>query len=265
MAPFSRPAPVRGAASLPPVQVVYYRRLKFQRVYPIVVRWPKGTGPIAGQKLTVRLVAPGAQVVPEEQTLDAGKPNDQATFHVTPLARGWLAGQRLEILQDGRKVQELPLGSRAVTHRLTWSLLALTFIVPWLINSYVKHSPYREIELINARTGAKMHKINAQVAEAFDWYVSENVPAMPELINDYVPSANDALVAARQETADIYGALVNASQTEPYAFYGGLVMAGLTLAAALLRRDVRRKRIGAPIPLASVAVKREEELAVATA
>ena len=37
------------------------------------------------------------------------RPDAEATFYVTPLARGWLRGERLEVLVNGRKVQELRL------------------------------------------------------------------------------------------------------------------------------------------------------------
>src|SRR5262245_57073851 len=97
------PTPVRsasssGGASLPPVEVAYYRRMKLQRVYPFVVCWRRGARPTPGEKVTVRLLMAGAQVLPAEQALDAGNPNAQATFFVTPLARGWLRAQRLEIV-----------------------------------------------------------------------------------------------------------------------------------------------------------------------
>src|SRR5688572_29933558 len=110
------PPPVRSASSrsepsLPSVEVSYYRRMKLQRVYPFVVRWRKGAAPAPREKVTLRLLMAGAQVLPTEQTLDAGKPDAQETFYVTPLARGWLRAQRLEILHNGRKVQELPLAS----------------------------------------------------------------------------------------------------------------------------------------------------------
>src|SRR4051812_29289199 len=118
-----RAAPQRAAGSgqdygratgAPQVQVHYYRRMRPNRVYPVVVSW-KGAARTAAP-VTVRLVMAGAQVVPPEQTLEPGR-DERATFYVTPLARGWLRGERVEVLQDGRKVQEIRLPCKATTQR----------------------------------------------------------------------------------------------------------------------------------------------------
>src|SRR5437899_1477134 len=118
------------ATGAPQVQVRYYRRMRPNRVYPVVVGWRGGAR--AAAPVTVRLVMAGAQVVPAEQTLEAGG-DGRATFYVTPLVRGWLRGERLEVLQDGRKVQEIRLPCKATTQRLTWLLLFLTIFVAWWV------------------------------------------------------------------------------------------------------------------------------------
>jgi hypothetical protein len=74
----------------------------------------------------------GAQVVPAEQTLEPGG-DGRVTFNVTPIARGWLRGERLEVLQGGRKVQEIRLPCKATTQRLTWLLLFLTIFTAWWV------------------------------------------------------------------------------------------------------------------------------------
>src|SRR5689334_7664682 len=86
--------------SLGPVQVRYYKKMKLQRVYPVVVRWgrrdrraPAGTPPI-----TLRLLMGGAQVVPAEQQISANDPDATATFYVTPVATGSLRNEKLEVL-----------------------------------------------------------------------------------------------------------------------------------------------------------------------
>jgi hypothetical protein len=125
------------------VQVRYYRRMRPNRVYPVVVSWResgRGPGPVV-----VRLLMAGAQVVPAEQTLDPANPDDRATFYVTPLARGWLRGERLEVLQNGRKVQEIRLPCKVTTQWLTWVLLLLTIVVGWWVVPLLVE-PIREAE-----------------------------------------------------------------------------------------------------------------------
>lgn len=133
--------PQRAAASLPPLTVRYFKRMRRQRVYAVVVSC-ETTGRVRPpDPLVLRLVMAGAQVVPSEHTLDPSKPKPQVTFFVTPLARGWLKGERLEVIQGGKKVQEVKLPSKVTTQRLTWVLLALTFLVPWYIVPYFTTSP----------------------------------------------------------------------------------------------------------------------------
>src|SRR5262245_2260484 len=121
---------VGRATGAPQVQVRYYHRMRPNRVYPVVVSWKGGAR--AAAPVTVRLVMAGAQVVPAEQTLEPGG-DGRVTFHVTPIARGWLRGERLEVLQDGRKVQEIRLPCKATTQRLTWLLLLLTIFTVWWV------------------------------------------------------------------------------------------------------------------------------------
>ena len=83
--------------------------------------------------MQVRLIMAGAQVVPAEQTLDPSDGDAKVTFYVTPLAKGWLRGERVEVLQNGRKVGELRTAAKVTTQRLTLALLVLTFLVPWLL------------------------------------------------------------------------------------------------------------------------------------
>jgi hypothetical protein len=269
---------------LAPVQVSFYRRMKFQRVYPVVVRWKKGAVPAAGKKVGLRLLLAGAQVLPTEQPLDAGKSNDQVTFYVTPLAKGWLRAQRLEILLDGRKVQEVPLASKVVTQRLTWFLLLMALLVPWLIHAHIRNSPFieREMVLVDDERGRKVVRLDAKTFYVQDdkgnkkvktleqqvrenW--AQNVPEMPgtdkeevgETVADYVSMINDGLVTARDWTAEQYAYVVDTSQTAPYSAYGGMIFLGLTLLSALMHMDVRRKRTSKPIPLPQAARMREEE------
>src|SRR5262249_27724795 len=128
--------------------------MNLQRVYPLVVEVPRPWGKAAPttsvDPVIVRPVIPGALVAPAEQRLDASKPGSQVTFQVTPLARGKLPGARLELQQPGHAVQTLPLGMKAVTRRMTWVLLALTFLLPlgllWVHYNPIKGNVPREMK-----------------------------------------------------------------------------------------------------------------------
>jgi hypothetical protein len=120
--------------TITPLVVRYPRRMRPHRVHTVTVGWrslekPRlspGTGPF-----TVRLIMPGTQVVPTEQPIDPSKPTARATFYVTPLARrGWLRGERLEVLYDGEKLQEIGLPTKVVSQLATWILLFLTIFLP---------------------------------------------------------------------------------------------------------------------------------------
>lgn len=244
------PAPIRSKSAgrpatqpsheWPAVQVTYYRRMKAQRVYPWVVRWSKGATPPAANRVVVRLLTAGAQVLPSEQPL-ASKADAQATFYVTPLARGWLKAQRLEVLLDGRKVQELPLASKVVSHRLTWFFFLMIFLGPWLVHVLLTHSPLQDLSV-------------PQIKKEF----AENSPELPAFAE---PQLGDPLRQARDWTAEMVADLVHSSQHQPYAVYAALIFFGLFVAAALMKRDVRRRRVGTPVPLPSrsVATADEEE------
>lgn len=127
----------RALTEQPCLTVRYMRRMKARRVYVYEVSWEAGRRPVEAAPLTVRLVVPGAQVVPAERPLGTRPPADRALFYVTPLAEGWLRGGRLEILAEERKVKEAPLPSRVVSQRSTWLFLALTFVLPWLWKVYI--------------------------------------------------------------------------------------------------------------------------------
>src|SRR5688572_25987131 len=123
----------RSEPTVPPLVVRYPRRLRPQKVYTVQVSWKTREKPkVAGARpYTVRLVMAGAQVVPAEQWMDPNKPAARANFYVTSLARrGWLKGERLEVLADGEKVQEIGLPAKVTTQRTTWILLLLTFLIP---------------------------------------------------------------------------------------------------------------------------------------
>lgn len=138
--PAGRPART-SANTLSPLRITYYRRMHRQRVYPVTIGWnSKDRAPAGAKPVKLRLLMAGAQIVPTEQTLDPAKTDGVANFYVTPLARGNLYGERLEVLIDDRKVQEVPLSCKVTSQRMTLFLLALAFIIPTLMLHYGKYS-----------------------------------------------------------------------------------------------------------------------------
>jgi hypothetical protein len=137
----ARRDPVRAKPAEYKLQVSYYCTMKAQRVYPLVVEVPRGKGAVAAEAPTgivvlLRPVVPGALVAPAELPLEVSRPGAQATFHVTPLARGRLPAARVRVLCDGRPVQELPARMVVKNQRLAWALLLLALVVPPLLAYY---------------------------------------------------------------------------------------------------------------------------------
>lgn len=139
------PARTPSLKSVRPQLVIRYpRRMRPARQYTAVASWQgheAGTTAGSGGPFTVRLVLPGTQVVPSERPLDPATPKARATFYVTPLAKGELRGGRLEVLQDGRKVEELALPVRVASGHRPWLLLALAVVIPWFLLTQVQTAP----------------------------------------------------------------------------------------------------------------------------
>src|SRR5439155_15066503 len=83
--------------------------------------------------IPVRLVIPGAALLPAEQTLEPTSFGpEEATFHVTPLAEGELPDSRLEVFRHG-KLEAIPLSVRCAGHHALAWMAALTVVVPLLL------------------------------------------------------------------------------------------------------------------------------------
>jgi hypothetical protein len=140
--PPTQKAPVpearRETGAGPYLAVRYWKRMRIQKVYPVLVSF-SGQGDHA--PVAVRVVVAGAQVVPAEQVMDPSNPGEKATFYVTPLANGSLRGERVEVLQDGKKIQELRLPSTVTSQKGTLVWLFLAFFIPWLMLHYLEYSP----------------------------------------------------------------------------------------------------------------------------
>src|SRR5262249_44845369 len=120
------------------------------------------------------------------QPLDPAKPDAKAVFYVTPLAKGWLRHECLEVLLGGRKVQEMPLATKVTTQHMTWALLILAFLVPWVLYNYVQNSPL-ETAIVGKTPG-----------EALAIKIAKVVPDTPALIKDNVPFIHDRLIDFRE-------------------------------------------------------------------
>jgi hypothetical protein len=135
----SQRTPVRReTASGPHLTVRYWKRMRIHKVYPVTV---SSSGEGDAEPVTVRLLMAGAQVVPAEQPMDVGAAGETVTFYVTPLAKGYLRGERLEVLQGGRKIQEIRMPSRVTSQWGTVIWLFWAFFIPWLLLHYFEYSP----------------------------------------------------------------------------------------------------------------------------
>ncbi|MBM4067569.1 MAG: hypothetical protein FJ271_01285 [Planctomycetes bacterium] len=246
----ARPMPKRPENTLSPLRIVYYRRMRLQHVYTFKISWSgkEGVRPPAGARpVTLRLLMAGAQVVPSEQMLDPAKPDASASFHVTPLAKGHLRGERLEVLIDDRKVQEVRLRSSVTSQRLTFVLLALTFLVPWFLLHYCKYSVLRE------RNSKEFAMLVRTPGALLDARVKENVPEVPEFIVSNAPMVANWLDETRDHLTNIYQLLVQSNDRYPLAFYSALALLFLTLVSWRLRGAKRKKLTSQPIPLPALA------------
>jgi hypothetical protein len=224
----------RGSSrTLPPLVVRYTSRMKRQRVYPCEVRWGSGKR-AAGTTLapiTVRLVMAGAQVVPSERTLDPNRANDRALFYVTPLAKGWLRGERLEVLEDGRKVQEIPLPAKVVSQRATLVLLLLTIFLPWLWQEWIR-GPLPTLP-----------------GDPVEHFLAANSPHVADFIKSNVPAAAGFLIDLRVDIKDALNWVHYQAWEYPITYYLAAGLLVLTLLSAFLHRTRRKRRVGKPIPL----------------
>jgi hypothetical protein len=136
--PSQRTPVKREAPTTPSLVVKYWKRMRINKVYPVVVRF---AGEVEGDPITVRLVMAGAQVVPAEHAMDPGNAGETATFYVTPIANGSLRGEKLEVIQGGRKIQEIRMPSRVTSQKSTLVWLFLALFIPWLLLHYLEYSP----------------------------------------------------------------------------------------------------------------------------
>ena len=250
----SRPRSARSArdgdTNLAPLRIHYFRRMKPNRVYPWTVSWPSAAK--ADQDLTLRLLIAGAQVVPAEQTLRAGDSKAQVVFHVTPIAKGWLKGQRLEVLAGGRKIQEIPLASKVISQRRTLVLFFLAFFVPFIIWNYFHFTliQFRPADHKN-RTDTFIDTPN--VIKKTDEMVAnfKDVADPPRAVKDILPQAvKDTLDDhTHRVVVSFYIEICKSLREYKAGFYLGLLFFILALFSWFFSRQVSKTAQGRPLPL----------------
>ena len=230
------------------VQVRYYRRMKPNRTYPVVVSW--NTGGRTASPVTVRLVMAGAQVVPAEQTLEPGA-DARATFFVTPIARGWLRGERLEVLQDGRKVQEISLPAKATTQRTTWLLLLLTLFVAWWIVPFLTEPVVEHEDQTWEQKLSDTPPVEIKGVRAIERRLDRSLPRVLPAIRKHLPD-----VAEKLEDVPAYVAssfyIINdyqRSQNIPIAESLLGLMILLTVGSWFVHLERRKRRVGKALPV----------------
>jgi hypothetical protein len=241
--------PTKTERTLPPLVVRYPRRMRPQKPYVVQVSWQSREKSKLGssEPYSVRLIMAGAQVLPSERQMDPAKPTNRAVFYVTPLARrGWLKGERLEVLREGAKVQEIALPAKVATQRKTWLLLLLAVLIPWFLITHVQLS---EDEYLDQYKGASK-KPWRTVLQGLE----TNTPIMTEEVtqgvNEFCESINlpEAYlwvhrVVTRDEvfTNDgIYAAHL--------PFWIGVAFLGLALLSWFTHREKFKYATGKPLP-----------------
>jgi hypothetical protein len=205
--------------------------MKPRKAYPLEVSWSEMPRPIGTVKqVTVRLLAAGAQIVPAEHTLDASRPEVNATFFVTPLVMSWIRAQRLEVIVQGRKVQEIPLETKVVCHRWSWLFLGLAILLPWLLTALRDGEP-------------------GSVKSA----IQRNVPDLADAIRNVVPAGQTWWAAGREWIGDRCDDVQGFVRAHNVIFPTIVVCVLLALWSAFRHRDRRGKRWSNPIPVAATA------------
>jgi hypothetical protein len=222
MPPVSQPAP-----GLPVLKVHFFRRMKQNRVYPVTISWGGLPRPIGSNKnVTVRLLGAGAQIVPSEQVLDITRPDQKAIFFVTPLAMGWLRAQRVEVVLQGRKVQEVPIASKVVCQCWAGFWFILACVLPWVLIWWRGTDPQWLSNMIE-----------------------RNVPALPALVGDNVPALDNLWNNLTWWVGELYARFNRFNQQHLLAFPVGIGLLLLSLWLLITHRDRTSNRWSQPIVL----------------
>lgn len=251
----------RSGRTLAPLVVRYPRRMRPQKVYSVTVSWREKPKAAGTAPFVVRLVMPGTQVVPSERTMDPARPSDRAIFYVTSLARrGWLKGERVEVLRDGEKVQEIPLPAKVATQRATWILLLLTFLIPWFLVTHIQQTS-EEFDASGALKGAWNTVIvpyfeNNTPPLLYDATQDFGLQGAKEGVDDFLDSAFGSWypnsfdwvyrIVVRDEVYTLTGA-----HRAYLPFWTVVVLLLFTLISCHLHREKIRRTVGQPLPAAA--------------
>jgi hypothetical protein len=260
----------RGSGATPSLSVRYWKKMRLHKVYPVTV---SGSGRGDSEPVVVRVVMAGAQVVPAELPLDPSDPSDKATFYVTPIAQGGLRGERVEVLQGGRKVQEIRIPAKVSSQRGTLVWLFLAFFIPWLILHYFVYSPIGYQTPLNPngteqyvsqpwkeykytpRKDAKGNVVRDRDGEPLDArgeqitdFFTSNMPKLESLFDDkdILNIYHDIQDFPRLAYLHLFDSYHNLD--EPLAFYIFLALMFLTLVSFVLRQEGRKTVYGRPLP-----------------
>jgi hypothetical protein len=221
-----------------PLRVRFYCSMKPQRIYPLVVESPplrRGETPLPSLPVTIRPIIAGALVTPPEQKLDVSAPGSQATFHVTPLASGRVPNARVEVHNQGRLADQVRLRMKARSQRRTWILLALTFLLPWLLLA-VTHEryPYRA----EGKVPGRPPDLRAEPGEVLEYritsWIDTYTPSLPYVKEHVTTPAAHGLGVAYTWACHL--------TTEHLYFWLGVVLFCLTLLSWVSRRTQRSTR-----------------------
>jgi hypothetical protein len=262
------PAPQRASArpaAAPSLSVRYWKRMRPNKVYPVVVS-SQGRGETA--PVTVRVIMAGAQVVPAEQTLNPGLPGEKVTFYVTPLARGSLRGERVEILQDGQKIQELRIPCKVCTQKPTLIWLLFTFLLPWLLIHFFATAPVGYQAPIQDNGREQYVDLKTRVKNYAPGTVDQDIPEKrSHEISDFIayttPNLDPLFDNPRDDILVIYKDVQQFPEKtylwffrqhrelgQPIAFYLFAALLFVTFISFVLMQEGRRTVYGKPLPLA---------------
>jgi hypothetical protein len=240
-----------------------------QRVYPVVVRWKGGRGAeTAPHPVEVRLIGGGAQIVPSEATLDPSKPDKTATFYMTPLALGPLRGVRLEVVHQGRKVQEIPMSCKSVRQRGTLILLLLTFLVPWLLTTFKHSQPFEDWYQAQLGEQKMWMRKNATSGEALQHRLDQEIPPVNDWIFQNMYPLSQVLTSLTSYGGQIYDVIYHAISRDdelgyPYvAYWAFWILLALTVCSFLLTLEKRKRKVGKPVVLPAAAAPARQAAAV---
>jgi hypothetical protein len=263
-------APQRGSAAreekggygrAPALAVRYWKKMRMNKVYPFVVSWV-GAGRDGGEPLSVRLVMAGAQVVPAELIMDPNEPRATATFYVTPLARGGLRGEKVEVLHQGKKIQEIRTPCHVTSQSSTVVWLLLAFLLPWLMMHYFMYSPIGYKPPVNLdgtekdvekpwkekqkslKDSKKDVSVEDRAKEVINLRVKHNTPDLKSLVGDFYQDVQEFPGEAYAHLLQNYRDL-----DQPLALYVFVILLFVAFISFLVRMEGRRRVTGRPLPI----------------